>query len=39
MSAEKPLKKLPPFVAWFGVPLIGGFVLECACDLLKLAAH
>jgi len=39
MSAENPKKKLPPFVAWFGVPLIGGFVMECACDLLKLAVH
>lgn len=39
MSAEKLENKLPPFVAWFGVPLIGGFVMECACDLLKLAVH
>ena len=28
MSAEKPEKKLPPFVAWFGIPLVGGFVLD-----------
>jgi hypothetical protein len=37
MNAEKPKKKLPPFVAWFGVPLIGGFVMECACVLLQHA--
>lgn len=39
MSAENPKKTLPPFVAWFGVPLIGGFVMECACALLQLAVH